>query len=164
MFESKKTQILIAHQKEGIDRTKKSTATRQKKFLCKISFLTLRFHNWRLQWKKRGLLQHGALSFLVSLLFICLFIYLFVVIFVMWPRVMASRSLRAHNKYTSTRSNVTIFITKSECSLRHLNKNWAKRPVTAVFTFYIPRFTPRVKVIETGYGKSRQIVCFHKKK
>ena len=32
MFESKKTQILIAHQKEGIDRTQKSTAIRQKKF------------------------------------------------------------------------------------------------------------------------------------
>ena len=32
MFESKKTQILIAHQKEEIDRTQKSPASRQKKF------------------------------------------------------------------------------------------------------------------------------------
>ena len=32
MFESKKTQILIAHQKEDIERTQKSTAIRQKKF------------------------------------------------------------------------------------------------------------------------------------
>ena len=32
MFESKKTQIVIAHQKEEIDRTQKSTAIRQKKF------------------------------------------------------------------------------------------------------------------------------------
>jgi len=32
MFESKKTQILIAHQKEEMDRTQKSTAIRQKKF------------------------------------------------------------------------------------------------------------------------------------
>ena len=31
-FESKKTQILIAHQKEDIERTQESTATRQKKF------------------------------------------------------------------------------------------------------------------------------------
>jgi hypothetical protein len=31
MFESKKTQIIIAHQKDGIDRTKKSIASRQKK-------------------------------------------------------------------------------------------------------------------------------------
>jgi hypothetical protein len=32
MFESKKTQILIAHQKEEIDQTQKSTAIWQKKF------------------------------------------------------------------------------------------------------------------------------------
>ena len=32
MFEWKKTQILIAHQKEEIDRTQKITASRQKKF------------------------------------------------------------------------------------------------------------------------------------
>jgi hypothetical protein len=32
MFESKKTQIVIAHQKEGIDRTKKNTASSQKMF------------------------------------------------------------------------------------------------------------------------------------
>ena len=32
MFESKKTQILIAHQKQGIDRTQKSFLSRQKKF------------------------------------------------------------------------------------------------------------------------------------
>ena len=32
MFLKQKTQILIAHQKEGIDRTQKSTASRQKKF------------------------------------------------------------------------------------------------------------------------------------
>ena len=32
MFKSKKTQILIAHQKEEIDRTQKKTAIRQKKF------------------------------------------------------------------------------------------------------------------------------------
>ena len=32
LFESKKTQVLIAHQKEEIDRTQKSPAIRQKKF------------------------------------------------------------------------------------------------------------------------------------
>ena len=32
MFWKQKTQILIAHQKEDIDRTKKSTAIRQKKY------------------------------------------------------------------------------------------------------------------------------------
>ena len=32
MFLKQKTQILIAHQKEGIDQTRKSTASRQKKF------------------------------------------------------------------------------------------------------------------------------------
>ena len=32
MFLKQKTQIVIAHQKEGIDRTQKSTASRQKKF------------------------------------------------------------------------------------------------------------------------------------
>ena len=32
MFLKQKTQILIAHQKEDIERTQKSTATRQKKF------------------------------------------------------------------------------------------------------------------------------------
>jgi hypothetical protein len=32
MFEWKKNQIITAHQKEGIDQTKKSMASRQKKF------------------------------------------------------------------------------------------------------------------------------------
>jgi hypothetical protein len=32
MFLKQKTQILIAHQKEELDRTQKSTAIRQKKF------------------------------------------------------------------------------------------------------------------------------------
>ena len=32
MFDSKKIQILIAHQKKDIDRTQKSTASRQKKY------------------------------------------------------------------------------------------------------------------------------------
>ena len=39
MFESKETQILIAHQKEDIDGTQKSTASRQKKdSLCLEDF------------------------------------------------------------------------------------------------------------------------------
>ena len=33
MFWKQETQILIAHQKEGLDRTQKSTTSRQKKFL-----------------------------------------------------------------------------------------------------------------------------------
>ena len=49
--------------------------------------------------------------------------------------------------------DITVFINIDKCSLRDTNKNWTKRPATALFTFYIPRVKPRVKVLNTGYGQ-----------
>ena len=52
MFESKKSQILIAHQKEGIDQTKKSTA--------KVLFI---FHCNKIGKKKLTLFQPGGTDY-----------------------------------------------------------------------------------------------------